>query len=479
MSEGTKIGEFKDDQEFNTSIKTQKDDQDLTATKFGQYSPFEQSLIEEESAKKVSEACSIQSEESEPSEESESEVIKSTEAVESTKSAESKEIDACTVSDAAATSTGEDNFAAQIEMSVLDLHEGDTVDGVVRSREKSGLLIDIGYKSDGFLPNAEIQESKIKDIQPGEEILVFIDKLESKEGYCVLSRKKAVFEEAWKEIIQAVKDRTVINVKIDSVVQGGLVVSYRGIRGFIPASQVIKEEGKELDDFVSTELTVAVLQADRKRRKVIYSHKLSKNKKDTKAIDTLLEGIEIGDIRTGKVTSIKDFGIFVDIGGIEGLVHISELSWSRVSHPSDFVNIGDDVRVFILGVDKENRKISMGMKQLEADPWVEVASNYEIDQVVEGEISRVVSFGAFIKIEKNLEGLIHISELSNNHIDNVENVVKVGETVKAKIIKLIPEEQKIGLSIKALNQTGSRDDVDAPSDSDSGAPESNETVPAA
>ncbi|MBT7088010.1 S1 RNA-binding domain-containing protein, partial [bacterium] len=178
-------------------------------------------------------------------------------------------------------------------------------------------------------------------------------------------------------------------------------------------------------------------------------------------LSALLEKLEVGEIREGKVSSIKDFGVFVDLGGVEGLVHISELSWARVSHPTELVNVGDKVKVFILGVDIENRRISLGMKQLKPDPWVTVAQKYEQGQIVEGTINRIVPFGAFIQIDEDLEGLIHISELSNKHIEKSEDAVTVGQKLKAKIIKLYPDEQKIGLSIKALEEEPATE-ADAP-----------------
>ena len=194
-------------------------------------------------------------------------------------------------------------------------------------------------------------------------------------------------------------------------------------------------------------MSVTVLQADRRRRKVIFSSKATKlsNKQHS---GKLLEELEVGQIRKGKVTSIKKFGVFVDLGGIEGLVHISELSWSRVNNPSDIVALDDEIDVFVLGVDRETKRISLGIKQLSTDPWVQAGSLFSIGDVVEGVITRIVPFGAFIQINDNIEGLIHISEISYDHIEKVENILKVGETVNAKIIKLIIDEQKIGLTLK-------------------------------
>jgi small subunit ribosomal protein S1 len=347
----------------------------------------------------------------------------------------------------------DDLFQQEMDNLDLDYQEGDIIKCIVRKVEKSGILVDLGYKSEGFISNAEFSNSPEVTIENtvkvDDEINVYILKLESKEGYTLLSRKRAEYELAWNSLIQAVKTKEVLsNVHVISNVQGGLVVSYEGIKGFIPASQVLRDKGQTLDQFLNETLDVAVLQVDRQRRKVIFSHKYARPKADFENTQKLLEEIEIGQVRTGKVSSIKDFGVFVDIGGIEGLVHISELSWARVSHPSELLKMGQEVKVFVLGVDKENRKISLGMKQLEPDPWVNISERFSIGQIVTGTISRIVAFGAFIKIEDNLEGLIHISELSYDHIDKVEDVVKIGEKVQAKIIKLMPDEQKIGLSLK-------------------------------
>ena len=235
--------------------------------------------------------------------------------------------------------------------------------------------------------------------------------------------------------------------------QGGLVSEFKGIKGFIPASQVIKEADQELDTFIKQRLNVVVLKADRTRRKVIFSHKMAVNKRSKADIDKIIEQLDIEQVVTGRVSSIKDFGVFVDIGGIEGLVHISELSWSRINHPKDMISQGQEVKVFILGVDKENRRISLGMKQLEPDPWVKAQEKYQIGQVVKGTVSRCAPFGAFVILEDHLEGLIHISELSDQHVQAVTDVVNPGDEISATIIKVVPDEQKIGLSLKSQGTT--------------------------
>ncbi len=351
---------------------------------------------------------------------------------------------------------GEGSFAEAMETMILDYQDGDVIKGTVRRIEKSGVMVDIAHKSEGYVSNAEFsfdpEDSPADIVKPGDEINVLILKLESKEGYTVLSRRRAEYEIAWNTLSRFAKTREIVSVRIVSKVEGGLVVSYNGIKGFIPASQVIREAEDSLESFIGQVMEVAVIQVDRKRRKVIFSNKVGKPKASREDIAKIIEGIEIGQVREGRITSIKDFGVFVDLGGVEGLVHISEISWSRVGHPSEVLKNGQTVKVFVLGVDKETNKISLGMKQLEADPWVHVAEKYQVGQSITGTVTRSVPFGAFVKIEDNLEGLIHISELSSQHVEKVEDVVKPGDSVKVKIIKLIPAEQRIGLSIKALSR---------------------------
>lgn len=433
MVEGTKLGEFNEDQEFKTAVEHDASKRERSGTKIGEVSEFEKSLLE-------SNATQVEA------------------PAEAPKQQETVSEDAEDEDDVVDFNDFESEFEKELGKIDVDFCEGDVVEGVVRSVEKSGVIVDIGYKSDGFIPNNELSDFTSETdgkIKAGDKISACIVKLETKEGYTVLSSKRAEFELAWNEISDLAKSRKVIEIKVDSKVEGGLVASYCGIRGFIPASQVIKDSEEDLDAFIGKGMNVAILRSDRKRRKVIFSHKLAQNRMKKEEAFKIIDDLEIGQVRDGRVTSIKDFGAFVDLGGIEGLVHISELSWARISHPKDVLNIGDDVKVFILGVDKETKRISLGMKQLEPDPWVEVMKAYEVGQTVEGEITRLVPFGAFLKINDNIEGLIHISELTHDHVVNVDDVVKVGDTVKAKIIKLVPDEQKIGLSMKELIELSS------------------------
>jgi len=362
-------------------------------------------------------------------------------------------------------SDGDLDFAAVMNAGFIDVQQGEKIKGIVRHVTKSGVFVDFNYKSDGFIPNLEFSldpdVSPIDVVVPGEEIEAFIEKLETKEGYTLLTRKKMEFENIWNDLTKCQKTRDVISVFIEAKVQGGLVASYKKIiKGFIPGSHVLKEGQEDLSPFVGKNLEVAIIQADRKRKKIIFSCKNLKPKALREEKLKLLEEIEVGQVRKGIIRSIKEFGVFIDLGsGLEGLVHISELSWVHVHSPSDVVKVGDEVSVFILGVDKENEKVSLGMKQLYPDPWVNVSQKYQVGELVTGTISRIASFGAFVQLEEGLDGLIHISEVSLQRIDKVSDCLNVGDKVQAIIIKMLPEKQRIGLSIKQIKPLPDQPDM--------------------
>lgn len=334
---------------------------------------------------------------------------------------------------------------------------GDYIKGTVINIEKSGIFVDLNYKCEGFISNEELTDSEIgetkKSIKEGDVLNLMILKLETKEGYTLLSKKRADWELSWQEMLQFQKSKEVIDVEVINAVRGGLVVSYKGLHGFMPASLVKKAKDEPLNIFIGKTIKAKIMDIDKKRKKVILSNKLPDQHTEQQNL-AIFDELEAGQTVKGKVTSIKDFGAFVNINGAEGLIHISELSWDRINKVEDILKVGDEIDVFILGVDKEEHKISLGLKQLTPDPWDNVYELYPIGTVVKGTISRLASFGAFTKLEKGLEGLIHISEISKEHVKSVEDAVKIGQEVEVKIIRIIPEEQKIGLSIKqALEST--------------------------
>lgn len=339
-------------------------------------------------------------------------------------------------------STPQDEY----ETTFKDFKAGAIVTGVVSTVNQSGVLVDIGYKSDGFIPQDEITSP----LKVGDKLKVMIENLENKEGYVVLSKKSADFELKWQEAIEAYNDKSVLQTKVTGAVKGGLVVDFHGIRGFIPASQVSKNPEVTLESFVGQTVPAKIIEINRNQSKVILSHKLGATGSKRSDAHKLLDDLEVGQVRHGVVKSIKSFGAFVDLGGVEGLVHLSELSWKRVKHPSDVLKVGQELDVFVVGVDKTNNRISLGLKELQADPWATALEKYKSGQIVKVKVLRLAKFGAFVEIEEGLEGLIHISELSKDKIDSPDKAVKPGDVVDAKILRIIPDEQKIGLSIKEI-----------------------------
>ncbi|HTY13817.1 MAG TPA: S1 RNA-binding domain-containing protein [Candidatus Omnitrophota bacterium] len=322
---------------------------------------------------------------------------------------------------------------------------GALIVGTIVKIDPSGALVDIGYKSDGFIAPQELGTG----LKIGDKVEAVIEKLESKEGYVLLSKEKADYEIRWKSAQEALKSKKVMQAKVINAVNGGLVAECEGIRGFIPASQVNRSSPDlQLKDFVGKTLPVKVIEANRRQGKIILSHKLGSIESDRMQASKIFDELEVGQVRHGKVTSLKSFGAFVDINGVEGLIHLTELSWKRVKHPSEVLKSGQEIDVFILGVDKVNRKLSLGLKELQPDPWAQVSAKYRVGQVVKVKILRLVKFGAFAEIEEGLEGLIHISELSSNKVNSPEEAVKPGDMVEAKILRILPEEQRIGLSIR-------------------------------
>lgn len=323
---------------------------------------------------------------------------------------------------------------------------GGLVKGRIARLDQAGALVDLGYKSDGLLAAEELPS----DAKVGDEISAVIEKLESKEGYVLLSREKAEQELKWHELDVAYKNKSLLQVKVSSAVKGGLVADFEGIRGFIPASQVDKKPEQHLTDFVGQTLPIKVIEVNRRQSKIVFSHRRGSLEAEKGKAHKLFDELEVGQVRKGVVSSLKSFGAFVDLGGVEGLIHITELSWKRVKHPSDVLKAGQELEVFVLGVDKTNHKVALGLKELQHDPWATAAEKYKAGQIVKAKVLRLVKFGAFLEIEEGLEGLCHISELSKEKVVDPADVVKPGDMVEVKILRILPEEQKIGLSIREV-----------------------------
>ena len=343
---------------------------------------------------------------------------------------------------------------SEYEQTFKEYKVGDIVRGKVVKVDPSGVLVDIKYKADGLILAEELSDRAFNSpeevIKVGDMIEAQIDILENKEGYVVLSKKRADYERKWKIVNDAYHSRKLLEGKVVQALTGGLVVEVEGIRGFIPASQVAKRPDEALNSFVGQVLPVKIIEVNNRQGKIVLSHKLGANEKEKVSYEKILDELEVGQVRRGKVANLKSFGAFVDLGGIEGLIHLTELSWKRVKHPSEVLKSGEEIDVYVLGVDKATKKVSLGLKELQPDPWVNATELYKPGQIVKAKVLRFAKFGAFVELEHGLEGLIHISELSREPIQKPEDAVKIGDTVEVKILRVIPEEQKIGLSIKEV-----------------------------
>ncbi len=349
-------------------------------------------------------------------------------------------------------------------MSIKDHVQGDIIMASILTIEKTGLFVDIQFKCEGFVSNEELNmaSEEREQLKVGDELRLMLVQLETKEGYSLLSKKKADWEMAWDDALEASKKGEVVYADIISAVKGGLVANYKGLKGFIPASLVSRTKDEPLKNFVNKRIKAQLIEVDQKRKKIILSNKFADNNTKPEPVNSkLLDNIEVGQVLKGKVTSIKNFGAFVNIDGVEGLIHISEVSWDRIDKVEDVLTVGDEIEVFVLGIDKDEQKVSLGLKQLTADPWETVIETYPLGEIVKGTINRLATYGAFVKLGKGLEGLIHISELSHEHVKSVEDVVKVGQEVTVKVLRIIPEQQKIGLSLKQTQEAPAPVEVEA------------------
>ncbi|NLM54936.1 MAG: bifunctional 4-hydroxy-3-methylbut-2-enyl diphosphate reductase/30S ribosomal protein S1 [Firmicutes bacterium] len=332
--------------------------------------------------------------------------------------------------------------------------QGDVIKGRVVRVSPDEVLVDIDYKSEGRIPLNEL--SFLPNVQPadvvseGDEISVKVLKVEDSEGTVLLSKKRADADQSWQKLQELQESGGTLKAKVMQTVKGGLLVDV-GVRGFIPASHVSRTFEDNLDKYVGQVLELKIIELDRSKNNVVFSHKEVLEEKFQRAKEEAFNNLKEGAIVDGVVRRITDFGAFVDIGsGVEGLLHVSEMAYSRVSHPSDVLSEGDEIRVMVLGIDKESERISLGLKQTLPDPWDSITEKYAVGDVVTGTVTRVVDFGAFVKLEDGVEGLVHISQLSHKHVAKTEDVVNPGDSVQVKVISVDPDARRIGLSIKEL-----------------------------
>jgi small subunit ribosomal protein S1 len=331
--------------------------------------------------------------------------------------------------------------------------EGDVVTGHVVRIDNDEILVDIGYKSEGVIPSSELSIRKSVDpsdeVSLGEEVDALVLTKEDQDGRLILSKKRARFEKAWRKIEAAAESGEPVIGSVIEVVKGGLIIDL-GVRGFLPASLVDIRRVPNLDEYMGQEIECKVIELNRSRNNVVLSRRAVLEEQRKEDRERILDRLQPGQVVEGKISNIVDFGAFVDLDGIDGLIHISELSWSHVNHPSEILSIGDTVSVKVLDIDRDRQRISLGLKQTQEDPWQRVVDTYNIGDELEGNVTKVVTFGAFVEILDGVEGLVHISELAQHHVENPREIIQPGDPVRVKILEIDSERRRLSLSIKRV-----------------------------
>ena len=352
---------------------------------------------------------------------------------------------------------GSQSFSDAVDATIVEFDDGDIVSGKVVKIDSDEVLLDIGYKSEGVIPSREL--SIRNDIDPhevvdlGEDLEALVLQKEDKDGRLILSKKRAQYERAW-GTIEAVKEKDgIVSGPVIEVVKGGLILDI-GLRGFLPASLVDLRRVRDLHPFVGRNLDAKIIELDKNRNNVVLSRRAYLEETQREQRDEFLANLKPGEIRKGVVSSVVNFGAFVDLGGMDGLVHVSELSWKHVDHPSSVVQVGDEVEVQVLDVDLDRERISLSLKATQQDPWQEFANGHQVGELVYGKVTKLVPFGAFVQVGEGIEGLVHISEMAAHHVEAPEQVVTPGEELWVKIIDIDLERRRISLSIKQAAEGG-------------------------
>jgi small subunit ribosomal protein S1 len=370
------------------------------------------------------------------------------------------------------TQLGADEFEALLdspEHNFRSLTRGDVIEGTIVRVDPDEVLVDIGLKSEGVVSGRELGPAEeAKALKVGETVLVSVLMPETPEGHAVLSIRRAKMEKSWRLAEQIMQDNEIIEAEVIDHNKGGLLVNVHGLRGFVPISQVLglRRESGERGDSSEDELTqklaemmrrtlaLKIIELNRNRNRLILSERAAAQETRAKNKDILLEELQIGQVRRGRVSNLCSFGAFVDLGGADGLIHISQLSWGHLNHPNQVLHVGDEVDVYVLGVDPVKKKIALSLKRAQADPWDTIEERYQVGQLVQGTVTKITSFGAFARVEDGVEGLAHVSELSNRHITNPKEVVKEGDEREFQVIHIDGKKRRLGLSLKALEDDG-------------------------
>src|ERR671932_1076366 len=337
------------------------------------------------------------------------------------------------------------------ESVLIDFKDGDIVEGNVVRIDKDEVLVDIGYKSEGLIPVNELSIRKgaapQEIVELGQHIEALVLQKEDADGRLILSAKRAAFEKAWNRIEEAYAEQRTVEGPVIEVVKGGLILDI-GLRGFLPASLVDIRRVRNLDSFLGQRLECKVIELNRSRNNVVLSRRAVLEEERKEERERILTSLEEGMIVRGTVSNLVDFGAFVDLEGIDGLIHISELSWQHVDHPSEVVEVGEEVEVKVLEVDRDRERISLGLKQTRKDPWQEIVERVRVGEQIHGRVTKLVSFGAFVEVAEGVEGLIHISELADHHVETPDEVVRSGDEVDARIIDVDARRRRLSLSLR-------------------------------
>ncbi|WP_341877736.1 30S ribosomal protein S1 [Defluviitalea saccharophila] len=348
-----------------------------------------------------------------------------------------------------------------IEKSMKRIHAGDIVKGKVIKVNEDEVLVNIGYMADGIISKEELSDDENIDprdlLKPDDEIDVVILQVDDGEGNVILSKKQADQVVVWDELNDYLASGTPFEVTVKEVVKGGVVAPIKGIRAFIPASQLSVNYVEDLNAYVGKTLKVKLIELDKESRKVVLSRKEVEKEERELQKKEIWKTLKKGEKRKGVVTRLAKFGAFVDLGGVDGLIHLSDLSWKRVLDPKEVVAVGDVVEVYVVDFDEKKDRISLALKDIKEDPWNESVKKYKVNDIIKGKVVRTTNFGAFVELEPGVEGLVHISQITDKHIAKVTEVLSVGDEVKAKILEIKPEEKRISLSIREAEDGASEE----------------------
>ncbi len=345
------------------------------------------------------------------------------------------------------------DFMEEIEKSLRLPRSGEIVNGKVHQVNDNEIIVNLGCKKDGVIPKEEISLEEGKELTDvfaeGDEIQAKVIKTDDGDGVILLSKKKLEVNEHWNEIASAYENKELVNVKITRAVNGGVIGAYKEVTGFIPLSQLSDKYVENAEEFIGQEMDVKVTRVDQRRGKIVFSRRAVLNEEKEKKLAEIWSNIHVDDIVEGKVMRFTDYGAFVDIGGIDGLLHISEISWGKLKHPQEVLSIGDIINVKVLSMNEEKGKISLGLKQTKPEPWSVIDENYAVGEVVKGKVVQIKEYGAFVELEPGLDGLVHISEIAHKRVTDINEELEVGQEVEAQILEIDKEKKRISLSIKA------------------------------